>query len=342
MAQNTIEINNKGTWVSVPALNVNGLSIIVRGTWLRVASVHDEGWMETEIQDPQACVNELKKDGPGRLGADLFTFTQKPSETVPKYNFPFEWDSIAVIRCGNFKEWWEKLPQEARKNVRRSQKRGVMVKVQSFDDNLLEGIRDVNNDSPVRQGEQNYYYCRTVDQLRKDYSAFVDRSDFICAYHGEEMIGFAKIVYRGDVASILNFTPKPSHADKRPANALISRAVELCEARGISYLTYGMYNYGNKRDSSLREFKTRNGFEEIKTPRFYVSLTTWGDVCLRLKLHRGILGILPPAAIAAWLNARARWQDSRQQWISRCSSMSERPNRNRQMERSNPPAGSNS
>ena len=38
--------------------------------------------------------------------------------------------------------------------------------------------------------------------------------------------------------------------------------VEVCEAKGISHLIYGMYNYGNKRNSSLLEFKIRNGFEE--------------------------------------------------------------------------------
>ena len=41
------------------------------------------------------------------------------------------------------------------------------------------------------------------------------------------------------------------------------------------------------------------------------------------------------------VNARAKWYSLRQS-MSRCSSMPERPNRNRQMECSNPPAGSNS
>ena len=32
---------------------------------------------------------------------------------------------------------------------------------------------------------------------------------------------------------------------------LIAKMVEVCEAKGISHLIYGMYNYGNKRNSSL-------------------------------------------------------------------------------------------
>ena len=57
---------------------------------------------------------------------------------------------------------------------------------------------------------------------------------------------------------------------------LIAKAVGICETQGISYITYGLYNYGNKRDSPLREFKIRNGFEEILVPRFFVPLTRGG------------------------------------------------------------------
>jgi hypothetical protein len=39
--------------------------------------------------------------------------------------------------------------------------------------------------------------------------------------------------------------------DKRPTNALLARAVELCEARKCSNLTYWNYTYGNNANSSL-------------------------------------------------------------------------------------------
>ena len=338
MADNTIEISTKGSWIRVPARSIDGQPVIVRGRWLKVASVHDESWLETEVTDPAKYVRELRRGAGPR--ADIFTFAQKLPATEPRHEYPMIRESWAVIRLASFKQWWESLPQETRKNVRRAQKRGVEIRIKSFDNELLAGIKDVNDDSAFRQGERNYYYGRTIEELKKDYSAFLDRSDFICAYVGSEMVGFLKIVYRGGIASILNLTPKHSHADKRPANALLAKAVELCEAKGISHLTYGMYNYGNKRESPLREFKTRNGFEEILVPRFYVPLTAWGRLCLGLNLHRGVLGILPHRVIAALLQARAELQHRKQQWMSRCSSMSERPNRNRQMERSIPPAGS--
>ncbi len=340
MANDSIEISVRGKWTKVPALAVDDKTIVVTGTWIKVASIHDEPWLETELENPALCVQKLKQQDSPALRADIFTFTQKIPQTVPKYRWPAEQDSVAVARVASFEQWWENLPQETRKNVRRAQKRGVVVAVKPLEDELIRGIVELNNDSPIRQGRPNDHYGKSFDQVKKDYSSFLDRSDLVGAYVGSELIGLLKVVYRGNVAAILQCLPKASHNDKRPANALIAKAVELCEAKGMSYLTYGMFRYGNKRDNPLLEFKTRNGFEEMLVPRFYVPLTGWGAFCLRTKLHRGLLGILPPAVIAAAVNARAKWYSQKQQSISRCSSMPERPNRDRQMAGSNPPAGS--
>jgi hypothetical protein len=293
--------------VKVPALEVNGTTLIVRGKRIKLATVQDEAWLDTELEDPEACVRALKEQRRGGLRADIFTFTQKLPSTRPKYKYPMEQDSIAATRTADFKAWWEKLPQETRKNVRRSQKRGVVITVKDLDDDLTSRIGEVNNDSPIRQGVRNVHYGKSFDQVKKDYSSFLDRSKFIWAYHGSELIGFLKLVYRGEIASILNLTTKHSHQDKRPANALVAKAVELCSAAGVTYLTYGLFNYGNKRDSPLREFKIRNGFDEVLVPRYYVPLTTWGRLSLKLNLHRGLLGILPHRVIMLVLSARAKW-----------------------------------
>jgi hypothetical protein len=336
-----IEVSVKGKWMTVPALYVDGKNLIVRGKWIRKAIVEAEEWLATEVEDPELCVRALKAQHSPELRADIFTFTQKLPTTSPKYRYPMEWHSIAAARVTSFEDWWNNLPQETRKNVRRSQKRNVVIAVKSLDDELIRGIVEVNNDSPVRQKVPFAHYGKTFEQVKKDQSSFLDRSDFVCAYLGNELIGFMKIVYKGQVASILQILPRASHYDKRPANALVAKAVELCEAKGVSYLTYGMFNYGNKRDSPLRDFKTRNGFEEVLVPRFHIPLTMWGAFCLKTKLHRGLMGILPHSMITAGVGVRAKWYDLKQK-MSRCSSMSERPNRNRQMECSNPLAGSNS
>jgi hypothetical protein len=306
---NISEIYVKGRWIQVPVVDVDGKTIAVRGKWLKTAFIRSEEWLETEVEDPDRCIVELIKARSNGVRAHLFTFAQKPSATSPKYQYAMEWDSVAAIRLTSFKDWWEGLPQATRKNVRRAEKRGVVVTVRPFDDQLLQGLSDLVNDSPVRQGVPNVQYGKSLEQLRKDYSSFLDRSDLICAYFGDELVGFLKIVYRGDVASILNFLPKLSHDDKRPANAIMAKAVELCAARGVAYVTYGMFNYGKKHDTPLREFKIRNGFCEVLVPRFYVPLTVWGSLCMKLHLHRGLLGILPHRLITLGVAARAKWHN---------------------------------
>ncbi len=311
MAENSIEISVRGKWIRVPAMEFDGKMIVVRGKRIKLAVVHDEELLETELGNPEACIETLREQMSHGLRADIFTFSQKLPDTTPRHNYPFDLDSIAAVKTSSFKEWWENLPQESRKNVRRSQKRGVTISVREFNDDLIRGIVGINNDSPMKQGRPNDHYGKTLEQVRKDQESFQGRSDFICAHVGEEMIGYLKIVYRGQVAALLNLTCKASHFDKRPSNALLTKGIEICEQKGITHLTYGKFNYGNKRDNPLREFKTRNGFEEILVPRFYVPLTPWGAFCTRLKLYRGLVGILPGNVLALATGARAKWYNLR-------------------------------
>lgn len=274
-ASGTMEIGVRSGWISVPVFRVNGQPLIVRGKWIKIASLHDEDWLEREIRDPALCISMLKEcaDAPR---ADIFHFLQKVPQTAPQYLYPMELRSVAVADVARFNVWWESLPQETRKNVRRAQKRGVVIKVKGLEDDVVNGIVSVQNESPVRQGRHYHHYGKPFEHVKRDYSAFLDRSDFICAYVKDEMIGFLKLVYRGNVASVLQLNSKAAHYDKRPSNALLAKAAELCEAKGISYLTYGLFNYGNKGDSSLREFKVRHGFGEMLVPAYYIPLTLWG------------------------------------------------------------------
>lgn len=302
----SVEVRTKGRWIRIPAIMVGDDTLIATGKRLRIARIRGEEMRAKAIEAPELYLESIKENRQ-ILKADIFTFAQKLPATEPRYSYRMEGESIAAITLITFKQWWERLPQESRKNVRRSQKRGVILSIRSLTSDVVEGIRGVNDDSPMRQGVKNAYYGLTSEETVKRYGEFEGRCDFICAYSGEEMIGFLHLVYREDVAAILNLTVKPSQLDKRPANALVAKAVEICESRGISYITYGNYNYGNKRDSSLREFKIRNGFEEILVPRYYVPLTVWGKLCIGMNLHRGLIGILPPSVISVGLRARIMW-----------------------------------
>ena len=337
-AERTIPVSIRGVWVHVPAFDIDDHTIVVTGRWLKIAFIDGED-LGKELRNPEACLQAMRSARSSRPRIDIFTFSQEIPVRGPRFNYPTEWDSIAVVGSSSFKAWWEHVPQETRKNVRRSQKRGVEIVVKPLDDDLVHQICGVNNASAVRQNKEFVHYGKTFDQVKYDQSTYLDRSDFLCAYSGDELIGFLKIVYNGAIASIVQLLTKHSHSDSRPANALLSKAIELCETKGALYLTYGKYNYGNKTASSLLDFKRRNGFEEFLMPRYYVPLTPWGAVCMRLRAHHGLIGMLPKPLISVSLRVRSGlfgWKRS----ISRCSSVAERPNSNRQAERAIPPAGS--
>ncbi|MGH9533771.1 MAG: GNAT family N-acetyltransferase [Terriglobales bacterium] len=303
-----VEVATSGRWHSVPALVAGGTAVFLRGRWLRIGVVRDEDFAAEAVADPGRWVAALRRYRVAGRRADMFAFSQRLPDTEPRFDYPFERVSMAALRLETFETWWTQLPQETRKNVRRAERRGVEVRVQKLDRELVRGIQAVNDECPVVQGKKSRFHGRSLPEVWKDHESFSDRSWWVCAYHGGELVGYMKIVHCGAFASVLTTLTRPSHADKRPANAILARVVRLCLEEGIPSLVYGQLNYGNKREGSLREFKLRNGFSEILVPRYYVPLTLRGRIALRLGLHRGLLGALPPWAIRAALHGRDRWR----------------------------------
>jgi hypothetical protein len=296
------EIRICGKTLYVPSTEICGRKVIVTGKWIRTAEVKDEGVMEGgTIEDPNLFITKLKESD---LAADLFTFAQRPPEITPKYNYHREWDNWAAIPTACFEDWWENLPQVSRKNVRRAGRRGVVVKVIPFDDDLVKGVHRVYNSIQVRDGRLFWHYGQDVDSVRRSLATYLDRSEFIGAYLGEELIGFLKMVHVDDTATIFHIISMDEHYDKRPQNALIAKAAEVCAQKAISHLIYGKFIYGNKHRSSLVEFKRRNGFQQVNFPRYYIPLTPRGELFVRLRLYRGLSGLLPEPILYVALSCR--------------------------------------
>jgi hypothetical protein len=266
----------------------------------------------------------LKQEELNGVRADVFTFAQKLPATVPKYRYHMEWESTAAIRLNGLANWWEKLPQETRKNTRRAAKRGVIIKSKAVDDELISGIVAINNESPVRQGRRFPHYGTTPDEVKRDFLSFRDRSDLLCAYSNDDLIGLVKIIYCGDVGAISKLQSKMSHYEKRPTNALLVKAIEICEQKGMSYVTYGKFRYGNQGTTSLMDFKVRHGFQEILLPRYYVPLTTKGEVAVALGLHRDLRSRLPRTVLSIARGVRSEWYKFTRLY-GRCSSTVEQP-----------------
>jgi hypothetical protein len=297
------EIRIAGKTLYVPSAEICGRTVVVTGKWIRTAQVKDEDVVEgVTVKDPDLFITKLKES---KLKADVFTFAQRPPEITTKYNYHWEWDNWAATSTTCFKEWWENLPQESRKNVRRAAKRGVVAKIAPFDDNFVKGVHRIYNHSPVRDGRLFWHFGKDIETVRRELATYLDRSEFIGAYWNEELIGFIKMVYVDHVATLFHIISMSEHHDKRPMNALIAKAAEVCEQKGISHLIYAKFIYGNKHQSSLLEFKRRNGFEQINFPRYYVPLTLRGKVFVRLRLYRGLSGLIPEPILQPLLRLRA-------------------------------------
>ena len=295
-----------GKDVDVPSVQINGVTVIACGRLLRIARIYNEEVIEgTPVADPEAFIAEIRTAG---LPADVFCFAQRPMERLPRYSYYHELDNVAAVRITTYSDWLaKKVAVDVRQNVRKSSKRGVITDVVALDDKFLQGISEIYNETPIRQGRRFWHYGKSVQRIRFEIERYLDRSTFIGAHVGDELIGFIKMTYTDSAADLALIVTKQSHFDKRATNALIAKAVEICAERGIAYLRYDKMSYGKKSSASLAEFKRRHGFEEIVFPRYFVPLTARGRIGVQLGLHRPLQELLPDNVQRFLLGLRARY-----------------------------------
>ncbi len=287
-------------------INVNGTSLRVSGRVVKVGAIYDEYWLEkNSIPNPEEIIEGAKAN---RAAIDIFTFSQRLPDVCPRYPYYMEWDNVAALPITTFEHWWtSEVNDKTRNMVRKAQKKGVVVKLAAFDDRLVDGIARIYNETPVRQGRPFSHFGKTPNQVRGENASYLERSDFLAAYTGEELIGFIKLVYTGEVAGMMQILSQVKARDKAPNNALVAKAVEVCAKKGIRYLTYSKFIYGKKGLDPIAEFKHHNGFQKIDFPKYYVPLTEKGKIGLLLGLHREFNEILPPGVVSSLRKIRTRW-----------------------------------
>ena len=299
------QVQSRGVTSFVPATDVFGRRIVVTGRWLRIARIKDEDWVENaRIEAPAEFAAQLRSVG---IGADVFTFCGPLGGASMPSEYREEPENAAVVNTTDYDSWWNALPQESRKNVRRAAKRGLEVRAVDLDEAFARSIKRIYDESPIRQGRRFWHYGKDAETVLRENASYRERSEFLGAYFEGELVGFMKWVYIGDVARMMQILSLNSHQEHRPMNALVAKAVEICHSRRMRYLVYGKFSYGNKVDDSMAEFKRRMGFTQLDYPRYFVPLNTRGAGLLKLGLHKGWIGVLPPLWITAFRDLRARW-----------------------------------
>lgn len=292
-------------------MQVCGREVKVSRGMVRVARLDAD--MYHFVSDPEPLIAELRAR---KLGIDIFTFTQTIVDTTPKYKYPMEWENLAVLPVSTFEEWWDKqIGFKARNKAKQAEKKGVVLREVSFGDELVRGIAEIYNETPVRQGRPYPHFGKDFATVHRETATYLDFSAFIGAYQGEELIGFIKMVWdeKRIQAGLMNIVSKIQHRDKAPTNALVAQAVRSCAARGIPNIVYSHFAYGKRERDNLTEFKERNGFKRVDLPRYYVPLSAWGKIALRMGLHHRMLDRLPEAWGERLREMRSRWYLRRQQ-----------------------------
>jgi hypothetical protein len=292
-----------------PPLIVCDKEFRVSGRFLRVARLDGDKYVFPD--DPAAVSEALRKTG-SRI--DLFTFLRPLTETSVQFPYHVESDNLAVLPISTFEHWWTKqLRSYPRNRARQAEKKGVVLREVAVNDELHKGICDIYNECPIRQGKRFPHYGMTMEQARSYAGTFPDRSIWIGAFLGEQMIGFVKMVTDESrtQACMVHILSMVQHKDKAPTNALIAQAVKSCAARGIPNLVYENFSYGNKQGDSLSHFKEVNGFGRVDLPRYYIPLTSLGALALRLKLHRKMVDHFPEPFIAKLREIRTSWYSRR-------------------------------
>lgn len=303
-------ISIKGKPVTVPSVMAENRTIVIRGTILRVARVMDDFLDAQGVQDPDPIILALKKS----KKADLFSFLGRFAAATGNEQLPFwhanyhvEYQDLSAIHVISFDHWWaHQIKKQTRRKIRKALEEGITVCQVPPDDQFIEGIVQIFNETPVRQGKKFWHYGKGFPQVKREISTYSDRSTFLGAYFDGNLVGFAKLINCGCFGRANQLLSMVKHRNKPVTNALVAELVRICEKERLSYLIYGGWNEG-----TLRDFKVNNGFRMLSVPRYYMPLTPRGQFVLKVGLHKGARQLLPNSVRTVIRNLRQAWHKSR-------------------------------
>jgi hypothetical protein len=292
-------------------VEVAGREINISGGRLRTAKLEADFYHF--LSDPEPVVEGVRRlrDRP-----DLFTFVQGAADPTPKFKYHMEWDNMAIIRVTTFEHWWDhQISSVPRNRMKQAGKKGVVIREVPFSDELVRGIWNIYNETPVRQGRPFPHYGKDLEAVYRDEATFLDDAVFIGAYVGDQLIGFTKLVMdeQRTQAGMMNILSLIGQRDKAPNNALVAEAVRVCAGRGIANLMYFRFAHGKRERDSVSDFKTNCGFERVDVPRYYVPLTALGHAALRLGLHHRFRDRIPESVAGRLRELQKRWHSRKNQ-----------------------------
>jgi hypothetical protein len=292
-----------GQPVQIDCVDIDEQRYRLRRGPLSVLSLFDE-WYE-DVSDPVAVLKKLA--GSKNIKPDVFTFWQRVPDLEPKYEGRIEYESIAALPIRGVDDWFNtQISSRTRSLIRKARKLGVEIREAEYNDDFVQGMTEIFNESPVRQGRSFWHYGKDFETVKRQFSAYLYRERLIGAYYEGEMIGFIMLGNAGKYGVTGQIISKLAHREKSTNNLLIAKAVEICAKQRLPYLVYFYWT-----NDSLAEFKRRCGFEEFRVPRYHVPLTAKGALALKLGIHHGWKRLVPERAKQSLKNLRRSWRERR-------------------------------
>jgi hypothetical protein len=301
-----IDVSVRGEPVRTRAISLCGVNVLFHGRFIKTARVFDEYWLERDtLPAPETVIGVLREMA---NKPDIFVFAQRVPDTATRYAYHHIFDNYAVLPLSTYEHWFQhQIPAATKRNIRASEKRGILTRVCDYDNEYVRGISSIYNETPIRAGRRFWHFGKDIELVRKENGTYAARSTYLAAYYRDEMVGYLKVVWDKRTAAIMQILSKTSVRDRRVNNALLAEAVKHCCTRGVEHLLYERFDYGKKIGDSLTRFKQNNGFLRMDIPRYYVPLTLKGSIALRLGLHKNLKDRLPEWMVARLRDLRTRW-----------------------------------
>ncbi|MCW4006504.1 MAG: hypothetical protein NWF04_07945 [Candidatus Bathyarchaeota archaeon] len=231
--------------------------------------------------------------------ADIFTFIER-TWCCPITNPPSNWlktkDNIALLQVPPYEKWLSNVGKKTRNMIRKANKNGVTTQTVQPTKELAQGIWQIYNETPIRQGRAFSHYGISLEAVENQVIK-TQNSTFIGAFFEEQLVGFVQLVHGDQIMVMAQILSLQKFWDKAVNNALIAKAVEVCATTGEKWLMYG--RMGNH--PSLDTFKENNGFAKCNLTRYYVPLTRKGHITAKLGLHKKPKDALPESLKGAFI-----------------------------------------
>lgn len=224
-------------------------------------------------------------------GTDIFEFLERKwccKIQSPEKSWAKSEDNVALFHVKSYNEWWNCINKKTRNMIRKAEKSGINASVAEPDEKLAEGIWKIWNETPVRQDRGFPHYGASIEEVRETLR-LMQNCTYIGAYLQDELVGFIQLVNGDNITIISQILSMQRHRDKAVNNALVAKAIEVCADKHVEWMMYG--RIGNH--PSLDNFKRSNSFEKFTLTRYYIPLTSKGNIATKLGLQKDVKDALP-------------------------------------------------